>query len=103
MTMEAAAGKNPVTHVGKLYNVGASRIAAALVRDVPGLTAAECYLVSRIGHPIDEPRLVEIRAAARTGMSLASARATIEAIVRDNLATLPSLVPRFLAGEISVY
>ena len=36
MTLEAAAGKNPVTHVGKLYNVMANRIARALISEVPG-------------------------------------------------------------------
>ena len=31
MSLEAAAGKNPVTHVGKIYNVVAREIAAGLV------------------------------------------------------------------------
>ena len=31
MTLEAAAGKNPVSHVGKTYNLAAGRIARALV------------------------------------------------------------------------
>ena len=47
-------GKNPLTHVGKLYNIGASLIAAALVDEIPDLNEAECRLVSRIGGPIDE-------------------------------------------------
>ncbi len=34
MNMEAAAGKNPVTHVGKLYNIVAQQIAYALVQQL---------------------------------------------------------------------
>jgi S-adenosylmethionine synthetase len=52
-SMEALAGKNPVTHVGKLYNVVAREIAADLVASISGVAYAECYLVSRIGAPID--------------------------------------------------
>jgi len=63
MTLESVAGKNPVSHVGKLYNVAASLLAAALVDEIPELTGAECMLVSRIGHPIDDPPLAELRLA----------------------------------------
>ena len=35
MSLEAAAGKNPVTHVGKIYNVLAGELAATLVAGVP--------------------------------------------------------------------
>ena len=61
MSLEAAAGKNPVTHVGKLYNVLANRIARALVAEVSGVQEAYCYLVSRIGRPITEPQLVDLK------------------------------------------
>jgi S-adenosylmethionine synthetase len=61
MTMESAAGKNPITHVGKLYNIAASRIAAALVTEVGGITDARCFLTSQIGRPIRKPELTEIR------------------------------------------
>jgi len=49
MTMESVAGKNPVNHVGKLYNLAAGLIAESLVTNVRGLTAVECFLVSRFG------------------------------------------------------
>jgi uncharacterized protein (TIGR03437 family) len=37
MTVEAAAGKNPVNHVGKLYNLAAANIAASVAGSVPGV------------------------------------------------------------------
>lgn len=70
MTMEAVAGKNPVTHVGKLYNVTATRIAASLVRDIQDVSEAYCYLVSQIGKPIQEPRGVDVRVRTEENRSL---------------------------------
>ena len=61
MTLESVAGKNPITHVGKLYNVSASLIAAALVDEIEAVREVECVLVSRIGQPIDAPQLAELR------------------------------------------
>ena len=51
MSLEAAAGKNPVTHVGKIYNVVARDISEALVAAVPEISHAQCLMVSRIGSP----------------------------------------------------
>ena len=49
MSLEAAAGKNPVTHVGKLYNVMASRVAQAVATEVQGVEEAFCYLPPYVG------------------------------------------------------
>ncbi|MBI1734321.1 MAG: protein-L-isoaspartate(D-aspartate) O-methyltransferase [Candidatus Rokubacteria bacterium] len=99
MTMEAAAGKNPVTHVGKLYNVVASLVAAAVVAEVPGIETAECHLLSRIGQPVNEPEVVEVRVRAA---ALHDARRAIDDIVRRHLAALESYPRRFVSGEIAI-
>src|ERR1019366_7074107 len=46
MSLEAAAGKNPLTHVGKIYNVHAREISAALTVELPQISAAQCFMVS---------------------------------------------------------
>ena len=56
MSLEAVAGKNPVTHVGRLYSLVAPRIAEALVGQLAPVAAAECCLVSQIGRPVGVPR-----------------------------------------------
>ena len=56
---EAAAGKNPVSHVGKIYNLLSHRMAETIHREVPGLREVTVYLVSTIGAPIDRPRLAD--------------------------------------------
>jgi S-adenosylmethionine synthetase len=61
MSLEAAAGKNPITHVGKLYGVMADRIAQAVVEQVPGVEEVYCYLLSCIGRPIAQPRVFDLK------------------------------------------
>jgi S-adenosylmethionine synthetase len=64
MTLESIAGKNPITHVGKLYNVAATRIAAALVAEIEEVREAHVLLVCRIGAPLDQPQVVHLRLRA---------------------------------------
>ena len=60
MTLEAYAGKNPRTHVGKLLSLAATDVAEACVRH-EGVRAAECVLVSRIGAPVSDPQAASVR------------------------------------------
>jgi S-adenosylmethionine synthetase len=57
MGTEAAAGKNPVSHVGKIYNVLSHSMAQKVYREVEGLKEVYILLLSRIGTPIDRPQV----------------------------------------------
>jgi S-adenosylmethionine synthetase len=54
-SLEAAAGKNPISHVGKIYNVLSFVAAQEIVREVPEIHEASVYILSQIGHPLDQP------------------------------------------------
>lgn len=54
MSLEAVAGKNPVSHVGKIYNLKAQEIANQIYKTFE-LKDVQVILVSQIGKPIDEP------------------------------------------------
>ena len=60
MSLEAAAGKNPAAHVGKIYNVLAASMARTICERMPDVREANVQLVSRIGQPIDEPWAVSV-------------------------------------------
>ena len=100
MTLESVAGKNPVTHVGKLYNIAAGLIAEALVDDVAEIEEAHCLLVSRIGQPITEPQAAHIR--IRTAQPLARLTPRIDEIVQRHLDMLPTLQVELVDGTIAV-
>jgi S-adenosylmethionine synthetase len=103
MTLEAAAGKNPVSHVGKLYNVAAGRIAQELVATVPGVAGAECALVSQIGAPLDEPHVVSLRLRTADGRPASEHLGAATDIVRENLSHLAVLSEQLVAAAIELY
>ncbi len=103
MTLESAAGKNPITHVGKLYQIGSRRISETLVASIPGVAAAECYLVSQIGRPIGDPQLADVRVSVRDGRPPADLTPEVEAIVRAGLAGLGTIWREILEGRVLVF
>ncbi|MGC9515506.1 methionine adenosyltransferase [Methanocrinis sp.] len=100
MSIEAIAGKNPVNHVGKIYNVVASR-AAREIAEIEGVEEAYVTLVSRIGAPLTEPllRAVEIRGEVRPEEN---EEKRIEAVVDRHLEGIKDLVEEFVAGRLRV-
>jgi len=94
MSLEAAAGKNPLTHIGKIYNVVAREIAEMLVGNVPEITAVQCLMVSRIGQPLTNPALLQAKLATREGFPAVELKGRTDEIVTHSLNRLPMLVGR---------
>jgi len=103
MSLEAAAGKNPVSHTGKLYNVLADRIAHALVHEIPGAAEAYCYLLSRIGSPVTEPQLADISLRLQEPCAIEVVRPAAEEIVQAHLQSAGTLWHEVIAGRCAVY
>jgi S-adenosylmethionine synthetase len=103
MSLEAAAGKNSVTHVGKLYSVMAHRIAAAVAADLPEVEEVYCYLLSSIGRPIADPSAFEVKARLREPGRLEAMTPQIAAIARDTFAGVDSLWRDAVAGTLRLW
>jgi S-adenosylmethionine synthetase len=103
MSLEAAAGKNPVSHVGKIYNILARDIAEAVVARVPEVAFAQCYMVSRIGSPVERPALTHVSVETRDGMPAQQLEPTIADIVSQQVRGAAGLVDRFVSGAIQVF
>ena len=102
MSLEAAAGKNPVAHVGKLYNVLAAEMARAISSGVEGVREASVQLLSTIGKPVTEPDLIAIRVlSAREPDS--PVRNNIERIVRSCLERTDEISRKLIHGELPVF
>ena len=101
MTIEAAAGKNVVMHVGKSYNIVAHRIADSIVATCPEVSDVTCLLVSRIGSPAETPQLVELQVHTRDGIPLDVVRPVVEAIAQARLGDLAEL-PHLLLTRASI-
>lgn len=81
MGTEAAAGKNPVSHVGKIYTIMTNQVAAKIHREVPGIQEIYVWMLSQIGLPIDQPKI----AAAQIVLARHARRAAVERQVREML------------------
>jgi len=103
MSLEAAAGKNPVTHVGKIYNVLAREIAETLVAMIPEITATQCLIVGQIGAPVTEPAMLQVRLATCDGVPVDRLKPRITEIMTDRLDRASTLVEDFIAGTIEVF
>ena len=101
MNMEAAAGKNPVTHIGKLYNIVAQQIADTLVTEVDGISDTYCYLLSQIGSPISQPKVIDIKVKLVNGTSIEEIK--IEDVVNDKLSQIHKIQQELLTRRLHVY
>jgi S-adenosylmethionine synthetase len=96
MTLEAAAGKNPINHVGKMYNI----IAQEITKEIYDKTKipTSCCLVSEIGKPINEPKFVGLTATIDLPKSL-----KFDRIVKTHLNGIDTIWEGFLKRKYSVY
>lgn len=101
MTIESSAGKNPVSHVGKLYNLAAGILAQALVDELDFVRGAQCVLVSRIGAPITEPQLAQVRVQAEGALDGPRAK-RVEALAQEQVRQVGALTDALLDGRVGL-
>ena len=100
MSLEAAAGKNPVSHIGKIYNVVANLIADRVVKEVEEVEEAYCYIVSQIGKPINEPQVCDVKVRTKKGAK--AVEEEVKKIAQEELDKMPTTWKRFINKEFSV-
>ncbi|MFW5965677.1 MAG: methionine adenosyltransferase [Halodesulfurarchaeum sp.] len=103
MSMEATSGKNPVNHIGKIYNLLSTRIAEEIVEDVQGIRDLRVRLLSQIGSPIDQPHVADVHVVTEDGLSLADVDPEIRAIVDEQLANVTAVTRAVIEGERSTF
>lgn len=103
MSMEATSGKNPVNHVGKIYNLLATEVAEAVVAEVDGIRDLRVRLLSQIGQPIDRPHVADAHVVTEEGVDLAAIRSDIEAIVDAELAAVTDVTRGVIDGEVTTF
>jgi S-adenosylmethionine synthetase len=90
--------------VGKVYNVMALLIAQDIIAKVPAVRDTSVYLLSQIGHPLDQPLMATASVHPQSGALTASVRADVEAIIDEHLRNDPARIRAKLAtGELKMY
>ncbi len=103
MSMEATSGKNPVNHIGKIYNLLSTELARAVVDDVDGIRQLQVRLLSQIGQPIDDPHVADAQVVTTDDVELAAIRDDIETAIDAELAAVTDVTERVVAGELSTF
>jgi len=102
-TTEAAAGKNPVSHVGKIYNLLSHQIAERIYLEVEGLREVTVYLCSQIGQPIDRPLVAAAQLVLSDGAELGDVRRPVSEVIDREFATIHRFTERLIQGEFKVW
>ena len=99
---EAAAGKNPVSHVGKIYNLLTYEIAQHVHQKVPGVKEVYVWLLSQIGRSIDDPKVAGIELILDKGVELKQVSKAASEIAKSDLNNINDFTKRLTEGKIPV-
>jgi S-adenosylmethionine synthetase len=105
MSLEAVCGKNPVTHVGKLYNLLAQQIADNVVKECNDVKECYVYLLSQIGKPIDEPSFADVRIVMKKNdqHSFNTVREDVRGIIEERLEKIGDLTELIVNRKIKTF
>ncbi len=99
---EAAAGKNPVSHVGKIYNTLTHKVAAEVYKQISGLEEVYIWLLSQIGKPIDQPAVAAAQVVMKDNNSFKSVKDEIQEVVNYELENIDKFTEELAKGKISI-
>jgi len=99
---EAAAGKNPLSHVGKIYNLLSHKMAQEIYQNIGGIKEVYVLLLSRIGSPIDRPKMAAARILPEKGRKVRDMAGDVEEIIKRELAEINTFCQALGRGEYPV-
>lgn len=102
MSMEAAAGKNAVSHVGKIYSFLTHDLAEEIYANVEGLDEVYVWLGSKIGRPVDDPAMASVQLVFSEGAALRDVDSSVRNILNKRLSDMPRFIERIMSGEFPV-
>jgi len=103
MSLEAAAGKNPVSHTGKIYNVLAANIAAKASK-LKGIEEVYVKIVSQIGRAIDDPHMANVQVLLEDGAAFTgSMKQELNELVNSEFESIDKVTDQILQRKASLY
>lgn len=96
MSIEAHSGKNPVSHVGKIYQYAAQKAAESIQKELD-LDEVYVVLVSTIGKPITEPQIAYVEYIDE---GVGNIKNDIESIVEEVLRSLPCFWQKYIENRL---
>ncbi len=103
MSMEATSGKNPINHVGKLYNLLSNQMANDIATNVSGIEDVYIRILSQIGKPIDQPLIASAQVIPQDGANMKVIKSESEAIIDKWLGDITKITEMITRGELDTF
>ena len=103
MSMEATSGKNPINHVGKIYNLLSNKMAEQITSEVDGIQQIHIMILSQIGKPIDHPKAASAQIIVEDGYSISSVHKDVEGVMDNWLEDVGKITEMMVKGKIRTF
>lgn len=100
---EAAAGKNPFSHPGKVYNLLAHVLAQRICEQVPSVREVYVWPCSQIGSPLDQPLVAAAQVGLAPGMRLARVAQPVREVIASGMANIQAFTEDVAEGKYPVF
>ncbi|SRR5579885_314210 len=96
---EAIAGKNAVSHIGKIYNLLCFKLAGEICQRVSGIDEVFVWMYNAIGQPINQPKAIVVQPVTKKETFQVS---EINDIIEENLSKLDDFCRYLMSGKVMV-
>ncbi len=104
MSMEATSGKNPITHIGKIYNVMSKLIAEDVAKKVSPEVEVRVRILSQIGKPVSEPLNCNVQLVSATeDKKLGQWKQEAESIAYEWLDNVDKVTDLIINGKVRTF
>jgi S-adenosylmethionine synthetase len=103
MSMEATSGKNPINHVGKIYNLLSNKMAEDITREIEEIQQIHIMILSQIGKPIDHPKAASAQIIVNDGYNIESVNKDVEGIMDNWLENIGKITEMMIEGKIRTF
>lgn len=103
MSMEATSGKNPINHVGKIYNLLSNEITREVIADVEGVKNIDMVILSQIGKPIDQPRTATAHIQPEEGYKIEDVEQDVTRIIDKWLENITDITDFMVEGKLRTF
>jgi len=103
MSLEATAGKNPVNHVGKIYNVLALVASRRIYEELDAEIHVSIQILSQIGRPIDEPLAASIKLTPVHGKITNDMVENAKSIMDEELSNIRRYTDLILSKKVALF
>lgn len=104
MSMEATSGKNPITHIGKIYNIMSVRMAEDIAKKVSSDVEVRVRILSQIGKPVSEPLNCSVQLVTDVKTPKMKAwQAEAKEIAKDWLGNVDKITDLIISGKACTF